>query len=199
MNRSIAIVFVGLLAVLFGSGASSSTDEAIFEIAKVNYYEEVLWPEEEKVEIYSVVIMSEEERRLSEETEFERINRFTVEVGELYSVEPELIQSIIWHESRYNPDNINSIGCMGLMQICTVWHQDRIERLGVTDLLDPYSNILVGVDMLASYISQGDIGLGLMLYSQTHNSAYALHAEGRLSWYATSVLNRVEMIKRGEV
>lgn len=35
------------------------------------------------------------------------------------------------------------------MQISSAWHQERMERLGVTDLKNPFGNILVGVDYLA--------------------------------------------------
>lgn len=132
-------------------------------------------------------------------TEVELIDSYTVEIGLEYGVDPAILQSMIWHESRYKADNINSIGCMGLMQICTKWHMPRAERLGVTDFLDPYQNILIGTDILADYMTKGDIGLALMLYSGNHNTAYELYRNGKLSWYATSVLDRAEMIRRGEL
>lgn len=64
-------------------------------------------------------------------------------------VSAELVLGIIYAESRFTPDIVDSSGSYyGLMQIGPRWHQDRMGRLGVEDLLDPYSNILVGVDYL---------------------------------------------------
>lgn len=146
--------------------------------------------------IQEVVVEVEPEPEL---TGVELIDSYTVEIGLEYGIDPAILQSMIWHESRYKADNINSIGCMGLMQICTKWHLPRAEKLGVTDFLDPYQNILIGTDILAEYMSKGDIGLALMLYSGNHNTAYDLYRNGKLSWYATSVLDRAEMIRRGEV
>ena len=37
------------------------------------------------------------------------------------------------------------------MQIIPRWSYDRMARLGVTDIYDPASNILVGIDILAEY------------------------------------------------
>ena len=146
--------------------------------------------------IQEVVVEVEPEPEL---TGVELIDSYTVEIGLNYGIDPAILQSMIWHESRYKADNINSIGCMGLMQICTKWHLPRAEKLGVTDFLDPYQNILIGTDILAEYMSKGDIGLALMLYSGNHNTAYELYRNGKLSWYATSVLDRAERIRRGEV
>lgn len=67
-----------------------------------------------------------------------------------YEICPELIQGIVFTESNGNPNAVSSAGAVGLCQIIPKWHADRMQRLGVTDLYDPYSNILVCVD----YISQ---------------------------------------------
>lgn len=39
-------------------------------------------------------------------------------------------------------------GSIGLMQVSEKWHIDRMERLGCTDLTNPFQNIIVGVDFL---------------------------------------------------
>lgn len=66
----------------------------------------------------------------------------------------ELALSVIFCESSYrnvNGDNGNSIG---YMQAQPRWHQERMERLGVTDLSDPLSNFRVGCDLLAELIEK---------------------------------------------
>ena len=70
----------------------------------------------------------------------------------------------------------------GYMQIQKKWHWDRMERLGVTDLLDPEGNFRVGCDFLAElYDKYGDWGLALTVYNKGHNPGY-------VSNYAREVL-----------
>lgn len=110
-------------------------------------------------------------------------------------VDPELVRAVIFVESRYVP-TVESGGCVGLMQISTYWHVNRAERLGVTDFYDPYSNILLGVDLLDELldISNGDEGYALMLYNMDNSKARELHNQGLLSDYAKIVLaKRLEL------
>ena len=68
-----------------------------------------------------------------------------------YHICPEMVMAIIEHESSGQADVKNG-GCKGLMQIYEKYHRDRMERLGVEDLYDPYGNILVGCDYLAELL-----------------------------------------------
>lgn len=70
------------------------------------------------------------------------------EIGARYNIAPELLEAIIERESGGQPDVGNTAGCYGLMGISAKWQADRMKKLGVTDLYDPYSNILVGTDFL---------------------------------------------------
>ena len=66
----------------------------------------------------------------------------------------ELALAVIRKETGFQNvmgDNGNSYG---YMQIQPRWHEDRMERLGVTDLTDPYSNFRVGCDFLAELLSK---------------------------------------------
>lgn len=74
--------------------------------------------------------------------------RYCEEIGERYCISPELLEAIIEHESRGIPTVGNSLQCYGLMGVSAKWNADRMKRLGVTDLYDPYSNILVAADLL---------------------------------------------------
>lgn len=61
----------------------------------------------------------------------------------------------------------------GYMQIQEKWHWDRMERLGVTDLLDPEGNFRVGCDFLAElYGKYGDWGMALTVYNRGHNPGF---------------------------
>lgn len=42
----------------------------------------------------------------------------------------------------------------GYMQVQEKWHGERMERLGVTDLMDPFGNFRVGCDFLAELMGK---------------------------------------------
>lgn len=102
---------------------------------------------------------------------------------------PELVQAIIETESNWDPEARNG-DCVGLMQISEKWHQDRMERLGVTDLTDPYDNILVGVDYLQEltrrYVDQAMV---LMIYNGD-SRAWKFWETGEMSEYAAKILEK---------
>ena len=109
---------------------------------------------------------------------------------------PELVQAIIETESNWYPEARNG-DCVGLMQISEKWHQDRMERLGVTDLTDPYDNILVGVDYLAELFRRyEDPVMVLMLYNGD-SRAWKFWETGEMSKYAARILDRAAELERG--
>jgi soluble lytic murein transglycosylase-like protein len=72
---------------------------------------------------------------------------------------------------------------VGYMQIQQKWHYERMERLGVTDLLNPVGNFRVGCDFLAElYVKYEDWGMALTVYNMGHYPGY-------ISDYAYSVLD----------
>lgn len=121
------------------------------------------------------------------------LQNYIFDICEKYGVNPELIVSMIFHESNFDCDVIgtNSSGySYGLMQIMPRWNYDRMERLGCFDLLDPYQNICVGVDLIAEYIKK-DRGIewALMAYNGGPSYANRKAAEGIVSSYATRVMD----------
>lgn len=125
---------------------------------------------------------------------------YVYEICEGYEgIDPYVVIAQMYFESRYTPDAKNG-NYYGLMQVHKSTHSARMEKLGVTDLWDPYSNILVAVDLLDdiyhNYAGE-DIGYTLMLYSMSWDSAKKLHANGQLSEYASKVLVMAEELKGG--
>ncbi len=121
-------------------------------------------------------------------------------VCEEYNVSPELVQAVIERESSWDPKAEND-GCEGLMQISPVFHQGRMERLGVTDLRDPYDNILVGVDFLAELFRQyHEIYPVLMFYNAGYSEKEGLLAyeKGYISDYAREVDLRARELTGGK-
>lgn len=96
-------------------------------------------------------------------TEREVIDGYVKEISAKYNVNPSLIHQVIWYESRYDVRATNG-RCVGLMQLHTYWQAKRAKRLGVTDLYDPYGNILVGVDYLSGLLSAYDEETALKIY-----------------------------------
>ena len=79
----------------------------------------------------------------------------------------ELALAVIWQETDFRNVVGDSGESYGYMQVQPRWHQERMERLGVTDLYDPYSNFLVGLDFLAELIERyGDLEKALVAYNQ---------------------------------
>jgi len=120
-------------------------------------------------------------------------------VQELYpDVELSLILAIIQKESHYDP-TVNGSGAIGLMQIIPSCHTDRISRLGVTDIWDPYSNILVGTDLINDLLKiYKDPGLALMCYNMGEGNALYKYNNHGYSGYALEVLSIKEEIERSE-
>ena len=69
--------------------------------------------------------------------------------------------AIAWTESRFQPDTVGDGGnSLGMMQINTRYHGERMEALGVTYLTDPVQCALVAVDYLKELMDsfQADTG-----------------------------------------
>ena len=108
---------------------------------------------------------------------------------------PELVEAIIEAESSGNPKAQNG-DCIGLMQVSESGHQDRMERLGVTDLTEPYDNILVGVDYLSELFERyEDVGAVLMKWNRDSRLTEYIET-GELSEYAEKVLSRSAELER---
>ena len=95
------------------------------------------------------------------------------EACEEFGVPYALTLGLIEKESTFQNffgDNGNSAG---YMQIQKRWHWGRMERLGVTDLMEPRGNFRVGCDFLAElYAKYNDWSLALTAYNFGHYPGY---------------------------
>ena len=123
------------------------------------------------------------------------------EVARCYELDSYLVKSIVYQESRYNKNAVSSDGStVGLMQISPKWHAKRAEKLGVTDFTGIYGNLMVGCDYLHDLLQEHeDPRLALMLYNQTHDSAFRSYNAGRISNYAKEVIKRADYLRNGGV
>lgn len=80
---------------------------------------------------------------------------YTYIICNQYGVDYEMVFALIELESKCRYDAAGDDGnSVGYMQIQGQWHEDRMKRLGVDDLTNPFQNILVGVDILAEIQGQ---------------------------------------------
>lgn len=112
-----------------------------------------------------------------------------IEYGEKYGIAAELLEAIVERESWGVPGAENG-DCKGLMQISVSWHQDRMKRLGVTNIYDEQQNILVGADLLAElFATYGDAAVVLGKYHGEYD-VEGRTERGELSDYVNGILRR---------
>lgn len=132
-----------------------------------------------------------------EQTEDATVIALTEAVSEIYPVCPELLQAMVFYESGNKQAVISQWGDIGYMQINPKWHQERMDRLGVTDLTDGYSNILTGTDLMCELFQQyEDPALALMCYNMGPARALELYEEGKVSEYAQKILELSAELER---
>lgn len=118
-----------------------------------------------------------------------------------YGVDMSLVLAIIGQESNYNAGALGDGGnSIGLMQIQPQHHQQRMDRLGVTDLTEPYQNVTVGIDLLAELMSENK-GTEWVVTAYNAGAEIADYnkAIGIRSEYAESVMMLREMIENENV
>ena len=127
----------------------------------------------------------------------ENLQDYILEVCHDYGVNHLIVLGMIEKESTFGPNVIgDNEEAFGLMQIQPKWHQERMGRLGVTDILDPYQNVLVGVDYFAEMLSYDrGIAWALMAYNGGVTYANELTDEGVISSYVTDVFDNAGRIR----
>jgi len=95
----------------------------------------------------------------------------------------ELALAVIKQETEFR-NVTGDDGCsVGYMQIQERWHADRMDKLGVEDLMDPAGNFRVGCSFLAELLSKYNLEDALTCY----NSGKPGKSE-----YANNVINYME-------
>ena len=116
------------------------------------------------------------------------LTQYTLNLCSQYGVDSSVIFSVMYHESHFNAGATSGSGAQGLMQIIPRYSESRMAKLGVTNLYDPASNILVGIDLLAEYYhTYGSWNQALTAY-RTGNA-------GNDSAYAATILGSVGMFQ----
>ncbi len=122
----------------------------------------------------------------------------TEEVGAMYDICQELLQALVERESTFYINATNG-NCKGLAQISTRWHAERMERLGVTDIYEPYGNTIVAADYLRELYNEredDDTYYVLMRYNMAIDTANQLYAAGEITDYARGIVKRAMELER---
>lgn len=107
-----------------------------------------------------------------------------------------IVFGMIWRESGFDASTIGDKGkAFGLMQIQPRWHEARIEKLGITDLLDPYQNVTIGIDIFAELMDHGEsLEWALTAYNGGYGRADKYENSGEISEYARAVIENSEKL-----
>ena len=127
------------------------------------------------------------------------LQAFIFGVAEDYGLEGELVMAVIGIESNYKADSVGDNGeAYGLMQVWPKWHEAEMERLKISteELLDPYANVVVGVDVLAGYVERFGVEYGLVAYNAGPDDAIAMKEQGTITEYAESVIMLADLLKQ---
>lgn len=120
------------------------------------------------------------------------------EVCEEYGIAPALVVAMIAQESDFGAHKVGDGGdSAGLLQVQRKWHQERMDRLGCDNLLDPYQNITVAVDYIAELTEiKPDLYWVLMCYNGGFRQADERMATGNYSDYAIEVTEYAAQLER---
>jgi hypothetical protein len=111
---------------------------------------------------------------------------------EKHNIAPAIVIAMIERESSFREKVVGDNGdSLGLMQIQTKWHKERMEKLGCTDLLNPHENIMVGIDFLAELLEryEGDVTKALTAYNSGK-------FRGTVTKYASGIIERAEHFEK---
>lgn len=89
----------------------------------------------------------------------------------------------------------SEVGAIGLMQIRSSCHQDLLRELQITDLYNPYENVLCGIEIMSRLFAKyNEPNLALMAYNSGENGARRKWNNGIYSTrYTTEVLTVTKM------
>lgn len=103
-------------------------------------------------------------------------------------IDIELALAVVWRETDFRNIEGDGGNSLGYMQIQPRWHSERMERLGVTDLMDPASNFRVGCDFLSELLEDHALAYALTYYNS---------GKATVSPYAEQVMGYMEVLQNG--
>ena len=116
------------------------------------------------------------------------------DAAEEFGVPYDLALAVVWKETNFT--NVMGDGgrAYGYFQIWPSWHSDRMQKYGVSDLMEPEGNFRIGCSILGDLLeTYGDEHKALMAYNMGASGAGDLWAHGYTSsGYSRAVMNYME-------
>ena len=120
----------------------------------------------------------------------ECMQKFIYIVCNQNDVDYPLVLAMIGVESSYKWDAVSECHAVGYMQIVEKWHTDRMDRLNVSDLENPYSNVMVGIDYMAELLEEYPVEVALGIYNMGWKAADLWEENQQITGYAKAVMAR---------
>ena len=121
--------------------------------------------------------------------------------GDKYDIDPAIIKSMAWHESRCIPSaQSEDLKCKGILQINPYCHRERMDRLNARNVFDAGQNIHTGCDYLWELLSEegGKIEPALARYNGQSEGAVEDARNGKPGRYVKKILETAEEIRKEE-
>lgn len=120
----------------------------------------------------------------------EELQEFVFYLSAAYDIDFTFVMALIQQESNYNADIVSATNDYGLMQINLQNHTYLKEQLGISDFLNPYDNIRVGMFTLRNLFEKYETpSKVLMAYNMGETGASRLWDQGVFeSKYSKSIL-----------
>ena len=115
-----------------------------------------------------------------------------VEVSERYDIQPEIIVSLVYHESRWNPRARSRAGACGLTQVLPKW--TRNPRRTCSELMDnPEISLDTGAKMLYAFLNSkryadGNLKVALCAYNAGYSNCKSYRTKRRSNTYGKKVI-----------
>lgn len=107
------------------------------------------------------------------------VQAFTFYLCKAYDIDFNFAMAVMQQESGFQADAVSPDGDYGLMQISSVNHGWLSDELGITDFLDPYSNVKAGLYILRNLFQKYETPEKvLMAYNMGENGAKVLWNQG---------------------
>lgn len=128
----------------------------------------------------------------------DEVKFWTEKYGSEYNIAPEVLQAIVWTESRCDPTAQSpDKSCKGLMQIKPSCHRERMDRLGARNVFGVWENLKTGTDYLAELAEEEeDIAVALARYNGQSPEKIEKTRQGEYSGYVKKVLEIAEELER---
>lgn len=134
----------------------------------------------------------------------EEVQVYTANLCETHHIDPAIIFAMMECESQYDANAVGDYGnAIGLLQVQSRWHGERMARFGCYDLFDPCQNVTVAVDYLAELIAKydGNVEKALVAFNAGETGAYnGWFKHGVYSSdYSRKVLTAAQKITEGAI